>query len=729
MMANYDAIIQAAAQKYNVDPALIRGIIATESNGDPAAVGRTKSGAVGGTGLMGINPVNFKAYGVTNPSDPAQSINTGTAILSGLLDKYPDVQTALTHYVGGDDPKQWGPQTAAYPAKVLSAAGIGTPQPSAQTTLPGIPTSQSSAPQSDDAIFAQFSKGAAPTSAQQGPQSDDAIFASMTKVAPAASATTPAPPTQQTQTPQGSQPGMLASFGAGLGRGVQETALGAQQLLGHGAQAVGLDSIGNWLVNDANQGLARGAQQVAPYSAAHPIATGAGNLGGSIAATAPLGLLAPAASTLGGMAAVGAGLGGATAALSPVDPNSQNFAADKAKQIGIGALTGGVLSPAAGLVGRAISPNVSPDVQMLLDKGVTPTPGQIMGSGIARTEDKLTSVPALGDMIKNAQQRAVQQFNRATYNDALEPIGGSIPSSVATGSDAVNYVKNQIGNVYKSIEPRASLTVDQNLSNDLDSIRNNLSQTAPGMLGQFDNIVQNQIAAKAAGGTVTNGLPIGGTMNGAQWGDSRSMIASLARKQIKGAPDADKWALSDALGDLNDALNSAVGRSSPPDVLNDLSKANAAWSGYKQIEKAAGMAGASNSGNVFSPAQFMSAVRGGSTASQKATNAGLNADLGSAAQAVLGSKYPDSGTVGRGLMSLLTSGGLGAGLVTHPVGTISALGGIGLGSLPYTGLGQRATAALLTARPQFAQPVGNAVTGLGRLIVPGSLPALLSGSR
>jgi hypothetical protein len=740
-MSQYDDTIEAAAKKFNIDPALIRGIIATESSGNPNA----KSG-VGATGLMQIMPSNYKALGITDPTDPTQNIMGGAKLLSQLLDTSPDVTTALKRYQGGDDQSQWGPVNAAYPGKVFAAAGVGAPsQPAASKTLPGIPQ-VAQQPGGADAFSSLEVSGEAPNKAPALAAGNDP-FSSLEVAGNAASP--PAPPTQQTQAPQGSQPGMLASFGAGLGRGVQETALGAQQLLGHGMQALGgigespdLSSLitgqqpknfigraGDWLVNDANQGLARGAQQVAPYSAAHPIATVAGNLGGSIAATAPLGLLAPAASTLGGMAAVGAGLGGATAALSPVDPNSQNFAADKAKQIGIGALTGGALSPAAGLLGRAISPNVSPDVQMLLDKGVTPTPGQIMGSGIARTEEKLTSVPALGDMIKNAQQRAVQQFNRATYNDALEPIGASIPSSVPTGSEAVNYVKNQIGNVYKSIEPRASLTVDQNFATDLNSIRNDLAQTAPGVLPQFDNIVQNQIVGKAAGGTMTNGLPIGGTMNGSQWGDTRSMISGLARKQITGNADADKWALSGALGDLTDALNQAVGRSSPPDVLQDLSKANAAWANYKQIEKAAGMAGASNNGNVFSPAQFMSAVRGGSTASQKATNAGLNADLGSAAQAVLGSKYPDSGTVGRGLMSLLTSGGLGAGLVTHPVGTISALGGIGLGSLPYTGLGQRAAAALLTARPQFAQPVGNAVTGLGRLIVPGSLPALLSGSR
>jgi hypothetical protein len=722
---DYEPIIQAAAKANNVDPALLRGIIATESSGKPNA----QSG-VGATGLMQIMPSNYKSLGITDPTDPQQNIFGGAKLLSQLLDRFPDVQTALTHYVGGDDPKQWSSQTAAYPRKVLTAAGIGAQAaPKASATLPGVPTAQAPAgPHDDDAIFASVSKGAVPTVAKAVPNNDDAIFAALSKQ-PGQPVQSSPPPATATAAPQGEQPGMLASFGAGLGRGVQETALGAQQLLGHGAQAVGLDGVGNWLVNDANQGLAHGAQEVSPYSAAHPVATGAGSMAGSIAATAPLGALAPITGTLGAAAAVGAGMGAVGGALSPVDPNSQNFASDKLKQMGIGAAGGAVLSPLAQIAGRIISPTVAPEVQQMLDNGVTPTPGQILGGAAARTEEKLTSVPVVGDMIKNAQQRAVQQFNRATYQDALEPIGGQIPANIATGSDAVGYVNRQIGNVYRSIEPRANFTADANFSNDLAQIRADLSQNAPGALAQFDNIVQHQIAGKLTGGApaAQGGLPMGGTMTGAQWGNTRSAISGVARQRVIGNATPDDRVLAGALGDLNDAVNAAVGRSSPPDVIPTLQNANTAWSRYKQIESAAGSTGASNNGNVFSPAQYNAAIRKGSTNAQRAQNSGQNADLGAAAQQVLGSKYPDSGTVGRGLMSLLAPGSIAAGLATQPGTTLATLAGIGAGSLPYTALGQRATAALLTARPQFAQPVGNAVSNLGRFVIPGSLAPLLAG--
>jgi hypothetical protein len=729
-MSQYDDIIQQAASRFNVDPALIRGVIGTESHGNAGAV--SNKGAVG---LMQIEPSNYESLGITDPKDPTQNIMGGTKMLAGLLDKYGDVTTALRHYQGGDDTSQWGPVNAAYPSKVFAAGGISMPQKTSQT-LPGIPADQTQGSLSDDQIFSSFSKGSAPQQQTQGPN-DDQILAAFTvpqaaKPAAAAPATPPAQAAAE-------QPNMLESFAAGLGHGFGSTVLGAQQLLGHGLQAVGgigespnlsglitgqqpqniLGRAGNWLVNDANQGLQRMNQDYSPYAQAHSIAAGAGNFGGSVAATLPLGALAPEAATVGGAIKQGAVMGGLTSAAAPVDPSSNNFWGDKLGQVATGTATGGVLGPAAYGLGRLVSPNVSPDVQMLLDRGVTPTPGQILGGAAATTESKLTSAPGIGDAIVAGQRRAMDQFNRATYQDALDQVGGHLPANVDTGSAGVSYVRNKIGDLYDSVANRASFVADQNFNNDLTQIRSDLAQSAPGALQQFDNIVQNQVTGKLQNGALT----------GPQWNDSRSMISNLSRRQITGNANADNWSLHDALDDLTTALNDGVGRSSPPDVLGDLQRANAGWARYKQIEKAAGSTGASNNGNVFTPAQYSAAIRSGSTASQKGTNAGLNADFASAAQNILGTKYPDSGTAGRGLLNLLGGGIVTGGLITNPTTTLAGLGGVALGSLPYTAAGQRGLAALLTARPQFTQPVGNAIANFGPRVVAGGLPALLSGSQ
>lgn len=132
----YGSIIASASQKYNVDPRLIRAVMQTESSGEPGAVSNK-----GATGLMQIDPSNYKALGITNPKDPTQNINGGTNLLSQLISRYGDVQTALTHYVGGDDPKNWGAQTQAYPGKVLAnfqhlPATQTTPQSAPATPQP-----------------------------------------------------------------------------------------------------------------------------------------------------------------------------------------------------------------------------------------------------------------------------------------------------------------------------------------------------------------------------------------------------------------------------------------------------------------------------------------------------------------------------------------------------------------------------------------------------------------
>jgi soluble lytic murein transglycosylase-like protein len=104
----YDSLIEDAARRNGVDPALLKGLIRQESNFDPTA--GSSAGAVGLTQLM---PATAASLGVSDPTDPAQSIEGGAKYLKAQLDRF-----------GGD------------PAKALAAYNAG---PGAVTRYGGVP--------------------------------------------------------------------------------------------------------------------------------------------------------------------------------------------------------------------------------------------------------------------------------------------------------------------------------------------------------------------------------------------------------------------------------------------------------------------------------------------------------------------------------------------------------------------------------------------------------------
>jgi len=94
----YDDIVREAAERHQVDPALVKAVIRTESGWNPHAVSRK-----GAMGLMQLIPGTAQRYGVGNPYDPAQNVEGGTMYLKSLLDRYNgDVNKTLAAYNAGE---------------------------------------------------------------------------------------------------------------------------------------------------------------------------------------------------------------------------------------------------------------------------------------------------------------------------------------------------------------------------------------------------------------------------------------------------------------------------------------------------------------------------------------------------------------------------------------------------------------------------------------------------
>lgn len=93
----YEDIIQEAAEKYEMDPALIRAVMQTESAFHPYAVSRA-----GAEGLMQLMPALADEMGVSDSFDPRENIMGGVRYLKRLLDHHDgNLDLALASYNAG----------------------------------------------------------------------------------------------------------------------------------------------------------------------------------------------------------------------------------------------------------------------------------------------------------------------------------------------------------------------------------------------------------------------------------------------------------------------------------------------------------------------------------------------------------------------------------------------------------------------------------------------------
>jgi len=92
----YEEFFRDAAEQYRIDPDLLRAVVLRESKFNPNAV--SKEGAVGlGQFMLDVAP----AYGVTDRTDPQQSIMGTANYLRQEIDKHGSVDKALAIYNGG----------------------------------------------------------------------------------------------------------------------------------------------------------------------------------------------------------------------------------------------------------------------------------------------------------------------------------------------------------------------------------------------------------------------------------------------------------------------------------------------------------------------------------------------------------------------------------------------------------------------------------------------------
>ncbi|HXY00247.1 MAG TPA: lytic transglycosylase domain-containing protein [Candidatus Limnocylindrales bacterium] len=93
-----EKLVREAADRHNVDPALVRAVIETESGWNPVA--RSRKGAMG---LMQLIPTTAQRFGANDAFNPKQNVEAGVHYLRVLLERYNgNLDLALAAYNAGE---------------------------------------------------------------------------------------------------------------------------------------------------------------------------------------------------------------------------------------------------------------------------------------------------------------------------------------------------------------------------------------------------------------------------------------------------------------------------------------------------------------------------------------------------------------------------------------------------------------------------------------------------
>jgi hypothetical protein len=430
-----------------------------------------------------------------------------------------------------------------------------------------------------------------------------------------------------------------------------------------------------------------------------------GRLSGNLAVGVPLAMSIPGGTGLLTRTAASAAGGATSGATSPV--TSGDFADEKRRQLMLSTLLGGAAPGATSAVARVVQPKVDPLVKALLDEKVVPTMGQILGPTAAKIEEKLTSVPLLGDMIKGSQQRSVDDFNRAAYARALEGTGKA-PSG-AVGREGVQEVKDTLGSAYQNLLPKLQFKADSQFGQEISHLQA-MAQNGnmpPEIARQFDSILKNEVFSR---------MTKQGAMDGQAFKDMESVLSQKI-KSFGSSPSPNDRAIADGLREVLDSSRKALQRANPG-YADELGKINQGYANYARIRDAASRQGSAD--GVFTPAQLAAAVRAADKSAGKgnyATGNALMQDLSEAGKSVLGTKVPNSGTADR---MLIPAAALGASTGISPL--IPAAAGVAM--LPYSKVGQKMMAALLTKRPDMAEQIAEAIRNTAPALGVASYPLI-----
>lgn len=463
---------------------------------------------------------------------------------------------------------------------------------------------------------------------------------------------------------------------AGVGMGMSRIGRGIGQRLGLTSQ----EAVDEAAPRDAalsSTGAGMGGEIIGNLALTAIPGIGLGGLAARAAGAALPALIAPTV----GAAVTG---GAISAATTPVQTGGSVL-----REAGIGAAGGAIGDVAMRTAARVAHPIMQSEaVKKLLGEGIVPTPGQAMGarSLAGTTEQKMESLPLVGQIIQNAKQRGIGELNLAQlkrsvpaseagrvtavgragiqqadqilsqgYDDVLNAIQKVPQTFVLPATPATRGAFNPQTGGYPRIpaQPERVAPSVMTIANDPDLALSDDVKT------RLVNAIRMQFSRPGIDKST-------GEMSADLAKRIDSTLGRLARNNSASASADDRslgLALRAVQGEWRDALRQAAPDAATATRLDELNKA---YANFVRTERAAAMVGAKD--GVFSAAQLQNAVKSSDSSVRKtgfAKGHSLGQDLSDPASVVLGNTVPDSGTPGRALMDMVMLKG-GAAHLANP---------------------------------------------------------------
>ena len=323
--------------------------------------------------------------------------------------------------------------------------------------------------------------------------------------------------------------------------------------------------------------------------------------------------------------------------------------------------TSGVIGSTLGGVINKVAPVATQGAKDLINKGVDLTIGQAtsgkggspIGSGIKMIEEAIMSAPIIGSPIRSAYKRSVEQLNKASYNQILEPIkkygiDEKLIKKSEAGHELYNSAKAIISNQYDKLLPKLKFPNLKELQSVYDDV----------ILRELDTLpkdAQNKFLKDMDDKFYTN-FDMDGVLTGKGFKNAQTELRSLASEYSSSSSPIER-SIAVSYDRVLDALTDTL-KATNPKYAERLTDVDFSFKMLIPLEKATVSATATH--GVFSPSQLMNAVKSSDKSLRKgnvASGDALLQDIAGLGQQ-LKMTLPNSGTATRADI-MRSMGGLG----------------------------------------------------------------------